>query len=169
MRGPLTLAAGGVLLSVALAGCAPDVPPPPPGVSAAPTLGDRWLVINYWAIWCAPCREEIPELNTLAHRGMVRVYAVNFDDVQGEELRRQAAELGIQFPLLSADPGPALGIARPTVLPTTLILSPAGKLATRLLGPQTVESIEREVAVARRDASNPPRSDAGEGLLPVKR
>jgi hypothetical protein len=67
-------------------------------------------------------------------------------------LLQQAAELGIQFPLLSADPGPSLGITRPTVLPTTLILSPKGALATRLLGPQTVESIEREVALAMKDA-----------------
>ena len=26
----------------------------------------RWLLVNYWAVWCAPCRHEIPELNRLA-------------------------------------------------------------------------------------------------------
>ena len=68
--------------------------------------------------------------------------------VTGETLLEQAAELGIEFPLLATDPGPPLEIARPTVLPTTLILSPEGELATRLLGPQTVESIESELLVA---------------------
>ena len=132
----------------ALAACAPAEPPPPPGVLYTPALGDRWLVVNYWAIWCAPCREEIPELNRLALGGLVDVYAVNFDDVQGDTLREQAAELDIQFPLLATDPGNQLGIARPTVLPTTLILTPEGDLATRLIGPQTLESLEREIAAA---------------------
>jgi thiol-disulfide isomerase/thioredoxin len=130
----------------ALVACAPAAPPLSPGVLDAPALGDRWLVVNYWAIWCAPCREEIPELNLLALRGLVDVYAVNFDEVQGDALLAQAAELDIQFPLLASDPGTRLGIARPTVLPTTLILTPEGALATRLIGPQTLESLEREIA-----------------------
>ena len=132
----------------ALAACAPGKHPLPPGVVDMPALGDRWLVVNYWAIWCAPCREEIPELNRLALGGRVDVYGVNFDDVQGDTLREQAAELDIQFPLLATDPGNRLGIARPTVLPTTLILTPEGALATRLIGPQTLESLEREIAAA---------------------
>ena len=139
------------LLAIALAAltaCAPTEPPPPPGVVDTPALGNRWLVVNYWAVWCAPCREEIPELNRLALRGRVDVYAVNFDEVQGDTLLQQAAELDIQFPLLASDPGARLGIARPTVLPTTLILTPEGDLATRLIGPQTLESLEREIAAA---------------------
>lgn len=106
------------------------------------------MVINYWAIWCAPCREEIPELNTLARRGLVDVYAINFDNVSGQTLLDQAAELGIQFPLLSKDPGPGLGISLPSMLPTTLILTPTGDLKTRLMGSQTVEALEREIASA---------------------
>lgn len=132
----------------ALAACAPAEPPLPPGVMDTPALGDRWLVVNYWAIWCAPCREEIPELNRLALGGLVDVYGVNFDDVQGNTLLQQAAELDIRFPLLATDPGARLGFARPTVLPTTLILTPAGDLATRLIGPQTLESLKREIAAA---------------------
>ena len=136
-----------------LVSCAPAEPPPTEGVMAAPAFGERWVVINYWAIWCGPCREEIPELNTLARRGMVDVYAINFDDIQGEALLEQAAELGIDFPLLATDPGPALGSVRPRVLPTTLLVSPQGEVTTRLLGPQTVESIEAELAVAARAAA----------------
>ena len=31
-------------------------------------LAEQWLVINYWAVWCAPCRKEVPELNALHHK-----------------------------------------------------------------------------------------------------
>lgn len=143
---------------VTLVSCAPAQPPLPPGVVQEPAFGERWVVINYWAIWCAPCREEIPELNTLALRGLVDVYAINFDDVQGQELLDQATELDIQFPLLATDPGAALGLPRPTVLPTTLVFSPTGELAARLLGPQTVVSIETalaEAATAIREGRDP--------------
>ena len=133
---------------LALTACVPDEQPPP-GLVEAPAFSGRWVVVNYWAIWCAPCREEIPELNTLSRRGLVDVYAINFDDVQGQALLDQAAELDIQFPMLTTDPAPALGIARPTVLPTTLILSPEGALVTRLIGPQTAASLESEIAGAR--------------------
>lgn len=52
-------------------------------------LQGRWLVINYWAEWCAPCRREVPELNRLAAEAGEpprRVLGVNFDALQGEAL-----------------------------------------------------------------------------------
>lgn len=141
MRRLITSAAALVLL----AACGGQAPSLPPGVDASPNAGGKWLAINYWAIWCHPCRVEIPELNELAreHSDDMIVYAVNFDDVQGEELLVQAAELGIEFPLLATDPGPELGYARPTVLPTTLLINPAGEVWARLFGPQTLESLEK--------------------------
>ena len=103
----------------------------------------RWLVINYWAIWCFPCREEIPELNKFARQEHSRValYAVNFDEVQGEELLVQANELAIDFPLLATDPAQRLGYPRPTVLPTTVVINPQGVVVARLVGPQTADSL----------------------------
>jgi thiol-disulfide isomerase/thioredoxin len=122
----------------------------PDGVLQTPALEGNWIVINYWATWCAPCKAEIPELNRLAFRNTgLDVYAVNFDEVQGETLLQQAAEMDIQFPLLATDPGPRLGLTRPTVLPTTLILNPAGEETTRLIGPQTEAALHRELALAR--------------------
>ena len=93
-------------------------------------------------------------MKTIAPIPRCGYYAINFDDVQGQALLDQAAELDIQFPLLANDPGPALGLARPTVLPTTLVVSPTGELAARPLGPQTTASIEKalaEAAAARRE------------------
>ena len=101
----------------------------------------QWRVINYWAIWCAPCREEIPELNALDDRTDLMVFAVNYDGQNGEALQSQAAEMGITFTLLEQDPAAALGVERPRVLPTTLLVNPQGAVTDTLVGPQTQESL----------------------------
>ena len=107
----------------------------------------QWRVINYWAIWCTPCREEIPELNALNDSTELMVFAVNYDGQIGEALLSQAAEMGITFTLLEQDPGAVMGIERPHVLPTTLLVNPEGAVTDTLVGPQTQESL---LAVWRR-------------------
>lgn len=112
------------------------------GCSSEPTgtVPNHWNVINYWAIWCKPCREEIPELNQLNQIENVVVLGVNFDGKVGEALVSDAGDLGIAFDIID-DPAASLNIARPSVLPTTLVLSPEGLLVVTLVGPQTAESI----------------------------
>lgn len=107
---------------------------------ALPAQG-HWRVVNYWAVWCSPCREEIPELNRLHEGTDLVVYAVNYDGKRGEELASQAATMNIEFTILAQDPGPALGVERPRVLPTTLLVNPAGKVTDTLVGPQTEETL----------------------------
>lgn len=106
------------------------------------TSRGHWVVINYWAQWCKPCIKEIPELNQLARQHPeIHVLGVNYDGATGEELSQQVRALGIEFPLLEQDPSAALGISRPAVLPTTLIISPEGELRESLVGPQTLDTI----------------------------
>jgi len=59
------------------------------------TLKGRWVLINYWAEWCKPCLEEIPELNTFAeaHSEQVSVLGVNYDGVEGEALAQVIVRL----------------------------------------------------------------------------
>ena len=101
----------------------------------------HWRIINYWAIWCAPCREEIPELNALDRNTELLVMGVNYDGKTGSELASQAAEMGITFALLEADPRFSLDVERPQVLPTTLLVSPDGQVTDTLVGPQTQDSL----------------------------
>ncbi len=125
------------------------------GQSSAPgelftpgAANERWAVINYWAVWCAPCREEIPELNELArkHADSVRVFGVNFDGAQGDKLNTAIEELGIEFPVLEKDPQPELGIARPQALPVTVLIKPDGTVAEVLLGPQTTVGLWQKIS-----------------------
>ena len=119
------------LSSLVLLGCSSE----PIGI-----VRNQWNVINYWAIWCKPCREEIPELNQLDQIENVVVLGVNFDGKVGKALAADADELGIAFDIID-DPASSLNITRPSVLPTTLVLSPEGTLVATLVGPQTAESI----------------------------
>lgn len=103
----------------------------------------KWLVINYWAVWCKPCVEEIPELNTLADslRQQVTVLGVDFDRSPADKLAASIGKLDIRFPVLTADPAPRLGVETPSVLPTTYIFDPQGALHATLRGPQTLASL----------------------------
>lgn len=100
-----------------------------------------WVVINYWAEWCKPCIKEVPELNALDDREDVTVLGVNFDDAAGEALADQIEKLAITFVTLPEDPSTALGVARPEVLPTSLVINPAGDLVATLVGPQTLDTL----------------------------
>jgi len=105
-------------------------------------LRGQWVVINYWAKWCKPCIEEIPELNELDKRySQVTVLGVNYDGATGEELAAQLESLGVEFAILEKDPSSSLNVPRPVVLPSTIILNPAGEVSQILIGPQTVTSL----------------------------
>ena len=121
------------------------------GCSSEPAgiVPSQWNVVNYWAIWCVPCRQEIPELNQLNQIENVVVLGVNFDGKVGEALISHAGDLGIAFDIID-DPASRLKISRPSVLPTTLLLSPEGTLVATLVGPQTAESIMVHIDLDKR-------------------
>lgn len=119
----------------------------------APTFTDyrgKWVVINYWAQWCKPCIHEIPELNALAaaEADRVVVLGVDYDNHQGPELQAAIDKLGITFAVLASDPAATLGIERPNVLPTTVLVDPEGAVREVLRGPQTRASLQRTMGLA---------------------
>ena len=125
-------------------------------------LTGQWVIINYWAEWCAPCRDEIPELNALYTQRLDRgevvesgssavavhqgeppaiVLGVNYDAVQGDKLIDLIERMDIHFPVLTEDPRGRWGYAQPAVLPTTVVIGPDGTLREQLHGPQTLETL----------------------------
>ena len=129
-----------LLLVLTLSACAPAEEPA--GKLQLTALRGQWVFINYWATWCKPCIQEIPELNRLGEQYPdITVLGVNYDGVSGAELAQQVQELDIAFAILDEDPANQLGVTRPVVLPTTLVLDPTGTLSATLVGPQTLESL----------------------------
>ncbi|MBV4485603.1 TlpA family protein disulfide reductase [Pseudomonas sp. SWRI153] len=111
---------------------------------ASERLDKQWVVLNYWAEWCGPCRTEIPELNHLADELKSRnvgVFGVNFDNVQGEELKSASEKLGIRFTVLAQDPAELFDVPRSEALPVTYIIDDKGKVREQLLGEQTAAGV----------------------------
>lgn len=135
----------GILAGLLLAGCAEDMGVDQHGRKVtAEQLEGQWLVINYWAEWCAPCRTEIPELNRLSEQlagRATRVLGVNFDALQGEALRRAADGFGIRFSVLAQDPAARYRLPRNEVLPVTYIIDSQGQVRERLVGEQTAAGL----------------------------
>ena len=114
--------------------------------------GDRAVFINYWAEWCKPCREEIPELNQFREEfaGQVDLYGVNFDGATGERLAEQEKALGVEFPTIP-DPGPARGWVQPEGLPYTIVADKQGNIIDRLPGIQSLDSLRRALEKFQRE------------------
>ena len=104
-------------------------------------LPGQWGVINYWAIRGKPCAGEIPQFNALGQLPRAPGLGVQFDWAGGPDLGTQTHKKGNAFPTLDIDPAAQLGLVRPAVLPTTLVIDPSGTLGATLVGPQTLQSL----------------------------
>lgn len=97
------------------------------------TLKGRPVLINFWATWCEPCREEMPSMQRLATRWEGKGLAVI--TVAVADNKKQAEdffwEIGVSLPVIY---DPAQGLSRPwhaRVLPTTLILDRRHRIRLR--------------------------------------
>ena len=103
----------------------------------------RPTVVNLWASWCGPCKEEMPAVQRFARSTPgVRVVGVAIDDAP-DAARQFAREVGVTFPLgVDQDDrvGDAYGV---TGLPTTLFLDRQGRLAATWAGPVTEAELTR--------------------------
>ena len=109
-----------------------------------------WVVVNYWATWCAPCRKEMPELSQLHdERDDITVLGLAFEDTDDEAFETFLTEFHASYPILRVDVyQPPEPFGAPKVLPTTFILDTKGRVVKSFLGPVTREAIERFVESA---------------------
>ena len=136
-----------LFVSVCLSGCSQGALLSDGGYAPEGNWEGQWRLINLWAMWCKPCREEIPELNqfyALQGKNDVAVVGWNFDGLTGERLREDAEKLNISFPVLAEWPEnwpEEWQMKTAQGLPATAIISPEGKLVKILLGPQTLTGL----------------------------
>jgi thiol-disulfide isomerase/thioredoxin len=105
----------------------------------------EWVVVNYWATWCAPCRKEMPELSALhSERSDVTVLGLAYEDIEDSDFNSFLEASPVTYPILKVDVyQPPEPFGAPRVLPTTIILDRAGRAVKDFIGPVTREAIEQ--------------------------
>ena len=106
----------------------------------------KWVLVNFWATWCPPCLEEIPDLIALHEkRKDVVVIGVAIEYQNEQEVSRFVDDNLISYPIVLGDEKTIRQFGSADILPTTYIYNPQGKLVKMQRGLMTHEQMERIV------------------------
>jgi thiol-disulfide isomerase/thioredoxin len=106
------------------------------------------ILLNFWATWCHPCRDEIPDLVTLQKQYKDDVVVLGFSiDDKPDELKAYAAQFEMNYPVLVGAGheniqeayGPMWGV------PVTVIIGRDGKIAKKQSGIRSLEQFDKEI------------------------
>jgi thiol-disulfide isomerase/thioredoxin len=98
---------------------------------------DKVVLLNLWATWCGPCREEIPELQKIhdhyTSRGF-EVIGVSVDESGVEAVKQFVAEKEMKYPVALDAEGKLAAILQTSVLPTSILIDRSGRIVWRSVG-----------------------------------
>jgi thiol-disulfide isomerase/thioredoxin len=94
------------------------------------------VLLNFWATWCGPCREEIPELIALQNRYKDRLQIIGLvvDDDDENEIRKVIGSEGINYPVALADPETRFSYGGIAALPTVFVINTEGRVVQKHVG-----------------------------------
>jgi cytochrome c biogenesis protein CcmG/thiol:disulfide interchange protein DsbE len=130
---------------------------PVPGLDGAAFKGEVTLV-NVWASWCVPCRDEAPLLMTLAADRRIRVVGITYKD-QPDNARRFLGRYGNPFVANGVDGNGRAAIEWGVYgVPETFLVGRDGRIAYKLIGPITPDNLDRVLKPAIEKALTVPTS-----------
>jgi thiol-disulfide isomerase/thioredoxin len=111
-------------------------------------LGNKVLIVDFWATWCGPCREEIPHLNELyselKSKGL-EIVGISMDTDGTDGVKDFVREFRIQYPIVMGDEKVAESFGGIIGLPTTFIIDRDGKIAKKYIGLPPADDMTKRV------------------------
>ncbi len=110
----------------------------------------QWVVVNFWATWCAPCLKEIPDLAEFdAARDDVQVIGLAYEEIERADMEAFLKQHPIAYPFAIIDvTAPPVDFGTPPGLPMTVLIAPDGKVARKFFGPTTSAELDKLIAEA---------------------
>jgi cytochrome c biogenesis protein CcmG, thiol:disulfide interchange protein DsbE len=118
-----------------------------PGRESIADHRGRWVLVNLWASWCAPCRAEAPELERFARRYRpqgVDVLGINVQD-NSEDALAFLRDFGVGYPQLRSVGDERSAAFGSTGVPENFLVDPRGRLALIWRGPVDERFLEERV------------------------
>ena len=108
----------------------------------------KWVLVNYWATWCPPCLEEIPDLIALhdSKKNNLVVIGVAMDYRNAKQVTDFAEGLLVDYPIVLGNGQVVRQIGPVEGLPTTYLFNPDGKMVAKQVGAITREMVESYIA-----------------------
>lgn len=108
----------------------------------------KWLLVNFWATWCPPCRAEIPDLVALHnqyHNRKFAVLGIAMDYDSAQQVTDFVHTMHISYPIVLGDERMASQIGQVEGLPTSYLFDPTGKIAAMQVGALSRSDIEQYI------------------------
>ena len=105
----------------------------------------KWVLVNYWATWCPPCLDEIPELVSLhnAHHDKdLLVIGIAMDSGSSNKVNAFVQAHGISYPVVMSDRKVKAQLGEVQILPFSYLYNPQGELVSSQAGEVTRASVE---------------------------
>lgn len=107
------------------------------------------LLVNFWAAWCVPCREEIPQFVQLQDKYRdqgLQVIGISIDDTESE-LRDFYRKHNMNYPVVPGDQKTADAFGGVLGLPTTFIIDRKGQVRSRQVGSTNFQTVEQQAVM----------------------
>lgn len=116
-------------------------------VVSTAALKGKVVFLNFWATWCGPCREEIPEMIKLQaqYKDTLQVIGVSEDEGPPEQVAKFAQKAGMNYPVIMASAQLEREYGGVAALPTTFLINPDGRVVQKNVGVYPVEFYDMEV------------------------
>jgi len=131
----------------------PELAPPVPDhdISGAAMPRANWtgkvVLVNFWATWCPPCREEVPEMISLQRQfgDKLLIVGVSEDDDGPANVMKYAMHSRINYPIVMATQEVIAAYGGVPALPTTFVIDTQGRVVTKHAGLHPIDTYIREI------------------------